>query len=136
MLEGGNAVDAAIATLVCVGVMNPHSSGVGGGFLMTIYDSKTRTARCLNARETAPLAATEDMYGGDPTISAWGPLAVAVPGEVAGSWAAYETYGTLPWARLIKPSADLAEFGMKVTRALALALQSAKPLLAANPSME
>lgn len=69
MKDGGNAMDAAIATLFCIGVVNPQSAGIGGGFLMTIYDSKTGVARCLDARETAPAAATEDMYDGNATLS-------------------------------------------------------------------
>ena len=60
--EGGNAVDAAIAALFCNGVVNPQSAGIGGGFHMTIYDPVTQMAHCLDAREVAPLAATENMF--------------------------------------------------------------------------
>jgi len=80
--DGGNAMDAAIATLFCIGVSNPQSAGIGGGFLMTIYDTKTGKASCLDARETAPGAATEDMFNGNSSLSQKGGLAVAVPGEV------------------------------------------------------
>lgn len=69
MVDGGNAVDAAIATLFCIGVINSQSAGLGGGFFMTIYDAKNRTAHVLDARETAPLAATEDMFKGNATTS-------------------------------------------------------------------
>lgn len=69
LAEGGNAVDAAIATTVCIGAVNPQSAGIGGGFLMTIYDPVRRIARCLDAREVAPIAATEDMFKGNSTIS-------------------------------------------------------------------
>jgi len=72
MKDGGNAMDAAIATLFCIGVVNPQSAGIGGGFLMTIYDSKTGMARCLDARETAPDAATQDMFNGNATLSQTG----------------------------------------------------------------
>ncbi|KAK6053447.1 hypothetical protein COOONC_09051 [Cooperia oncophora] len=67
LIDGGNAVDSMIATLLCIGVVNPQSSGLGGGFLMTLFNAWTSTGRCqtINARETAPLAATEDMYKND-----------------------------------------------------------------------
>lgn len=67
--EGGNAVDAAIAALFCNAVVNPQSAGIGGGFHMTVYDPVTRTAHCLDAREVAPLAATEDMFQSDPSLA-------------------------------------------------------------------
>lgn len=67
--QGGNAVDAAIAALFCNAVVNPQSAGIGGGCHMTIYDPVTRTAKCLDARETAPLAATEDMFEADPSLA-------------------------------------------------------------------
>ena len=62
MKNGGNAVDAAIATLLCNGVVHSHSMGLGGGFFMTIYKKDEGKAYFLNAREVAPLAATEDMF--------------------------------------------------------------------------
>ena len=62
-------MDAAIATVFCVGIANPHSTGIGGGSVMTIYDFKTRSARSLMAREVAPLAATENMFNGNSTLS-------------------------------------------------------------------
>ena len=62
MLEGGNAVDAAVATLFCTGVVNPQIAGIGGGFLMTIYNSTSGSATCLNAREAAPLETNRDMF--------------------------------------------------------------------------
>ena len=72
LLDGGNAVDAAVATMFCIGVVNPQSAGIGGGFLMTIYNSSSSTARCLNAREVAPLAASEDMFQANSTLATIG----------------------------------------------------------------
>ena len=65
-------MDAAIATLFCNGLVSAHSMGVGGGFLMTVYTAEGRKAAALDARETAPGAATPDMYHGDREASAKG----------------------------------------------------------------
>ena len=67
--RGGTAVDAAIATLFCNGVFNPHSMGIGGGVLMTIYRKEQGEVITLNARETAPGASTPNMYAEDPSES-------------------------------------------------------------------
>ena len=69
MVEGGNAVDAAIATLFCIGAVNPQSAGIGGGHFMTIYDPANKTAWSLDAREKAPLAATENMFNGNSSLA-------------------------------------------------------------------
>ena len=74
MEDGGNAVDAAIATAFCVGAINPQSSGIGGGFFMTLYDPVNQTAQCLDAREVAPIAATKNMFRGKPLDSQKGPI--------------------------------------------------------------
>ena len=64
-----------------------------------------------------------------------GALAVAVPGELAGSWAAHYEYGKLPWSRLVLPSADLAENGLAVNKALASALRARADIIISEPSM-
>ena len=67
--RNGTAVDAAIASLICNGVYSSQSMGIGGGFLMTIYTKDSGKIETLNARETAPGAATQDMYHGDAKAS-------------------------------------------------------------------
>ena len=67
--EGGTAVDSAVATLVCNGAVHPHSSGLGGGFVMTVYSKEAATSDILVARERAPLAGTEDMYHGNQSLA-------------------------------------------------------------------
>lgn len=135
MADGGNAVDSAIATLFCIGVVNQQSAGIGGGFLMTIYDSRTGRGRCLNARETAPMAATESMFNGSSRLSQKSGLSVAVPGELAGYWEAHQAYGKLPWSRLVLPAAALAEKGTAVNENMASALVIEEANIKAEPSM-
>ncbi len=86
--RGGNAIDAAVATSLALGVTNASSCGIGGGGFMLIYWKKTGTIYALDYRERAPMAAHADMYvrNGKPDeeLAVSGPLAVAVPGEIAG----------------------------------------------------
>uniref|UniRef100_A0A0P6D9U5 Gamma-glutamyltranspeptidase 1 n=1 Tax=Daphnia magna TaxID=35525 RepID=A0A0P6D9U5_9CRUS len=135
LADGGNAVDAAIATIFCIGAVNPQSAGIGGGFHMTLYDPVKRQARCLDAREVAPLAATEDMFKGNSSISQRGGLAVGVPGELAGYWAAHQQYGKLPWSRLVLPTAELVEKGVPVNSHQANSLQIEQKIVLAEPSL-
>ncbi|KAK3144600.1 hypothetical protein QOZ80_4AG0315200 [Eleusine coracana subsp. coracana] len=106
--EGGTAVDAAVATALCLGVVSPASSGVGGGAFMLVRLADG-TAVAYDSRETAPLAASKDMYGGNATLKARGALSIAVPGEIAGLYEAWKRHGKLPWRRLVLPAAKLAE---------------------------
>lgn len=72
MAKGGNAVDAAIATMICDGALCPQFMGLGGGFLMTIYNATTKKVMSINAREMAPKAATESMFVKEPNLSVYG----------------------------------------------------------------
>ena len=64
--KGGSAVDSAIAAILCVGVINLHSTGIGGGGFMMVYDSHKRSAEMIDFRETAPQRAGVDLFKGDP----------------------------------------------------------------------
>lgn len=136
LLEGGNAMDAAVAALFCIGVVHPQSAGIGGGFLLTVYDSKTGQGRCLNARETAPMHATQSMFQGNASLSQKGALSLGVPGEVAGYWEAHQKYGRLNWSRLVEPSISLAKNGVPVTWHMAAALAQEGPKFKDDPSMK
>jgi len=124
LAEGGSAVDAAVGALVCNGLYNPQSMGLGGGFLMTVYSRGTGLTEVLNARETAPAFANPNMYAADPSLSSKGPLAVAVPGEIAGYWAARKRYGnsSISWERILGPSIRMAREGIPVSNTLADAI--------------
>uniref|UniRef100_H2YEV7 Glutathione hydrolase n=1 Tax=Ciona savignyi TaxID=51511 RepID=H2YEV7_CIOSA len=124
--EGGTAVDSAIAAILCVGLHNSHSCGIGGGFFMTFYNATTGEATFINAREVAPARADKNMFKGNPELSVLGTLAVAVPGEIAGLWEAHQSHGKLPWERLFQPSIDMAENGYFINDALARAIDSSQ----------
>uniref|UniRef100_A0A182RIR1 Gamma-glutamyltransferase n=1 Tax=Anopheles funestus TaxID=62324 RepID=A0A182RIR1_ANOFN len=132
----GTAADAAIATLFCEGVTCPQSMGLGGGFLLTIYDRKNGTIETLNARETAPAASERNMLRvakerGQDTRG----LTVAVPGELKGYWELHQRYGRLEWATLVQPTIELCERGHLVTPYLSRILQRVESQLYAEPSM-
>ncbi|XP_060072722.1 glutathione hydrolase 1 proenzyme-like [Ylistrum balloti] len=107
--KGGSAVDATIATLLCSGLLSPHSMGIGGGNFMVIYDAETKLAHTINARETAPNGLTLELN--TKTGSRRKALSIGVPGEVMGYWEAHKKYGRLPWKDLFLPAIDLAENG-------------------------
>ncbi|VVB03756.1 unnamed protein product [Arabis nemorensis] len=115
--EGGNAIDASVAAALCLGVVSPASSGIGGG-AFTVVKIAGGKEIAYDSRETAPLKATEDMYGGNPDLKRKGALSVGVPGEVAGLFTAWKQHGKLPWKQLVNPAAKLAADGFKISKYL------------------
>ena len=119
---GGNAVDAAVAGALVLAVTYPEAGNLGGGgFMLTYVDG---VAQFLDYRETAPAAATRDMYldaSGEVNegMSLTGHRAVGVPGTVAGLWEAHQRYGKLPWRDVIEPAVQLAQRGFQVPPLLA-----------------
>jgi gamma-glutamyltranspeptidase/glutathione hydrolase len=119
MKQGGNAVDAAIATQFALAVVYPAAGNIGGGGFMVIRQADGSTD-ALDFREKAPLAGGRDMYLDEDKnviqgLSRTGHLAAGVPGSVDGMVRAHEKYGSLPWADLLQPSIDLAANGFELT---------------------
>ena len=130
---GGNAVDAAVATGFALAVSHPIAGNIGGGGFMVIRLADGR-AFALDYRETAPAAATRNMFLNasgriDSTSSRDGHLAAGVPGAVAGMTEALRRFGSLPLAQVIAPAIRLADEGVLVDSALAASLSRSAPLL-------
>src|SRR3954468_22926369 len=119
--QGGNAVDAAVATGFVLAVTYPRAGNIGGGGFMVIYSAERNEAVAIDYRETAPAAATRDMYLGtdgkpDTDKSRNSALGIGVPGTVAGLTLALEKYGSgnFTLAQIIKPAIELARNGFIV----------------------
>jgi gamma-glutamyltranspeptidase/glutathione hydrolase len=123
--KGGNAIDAAIAVGLTLGVVDAHNSGLGGGCFILILRADGKQI-AIDGRETAPAKATRDMYikngKPQPQLSQTGPLASATPGALAAYALALKDHGRLNLANLATPAADLAEKGFPIDRPNATAL--------------
>ncbi|KAF5348631.1 hypothetical protein D9758_006855 [Tetrapyrgos nigripes] len=113
MKEGGNAMDAAIASTLCIGVVNMFSSGIGGGGFLTVRvppsgPGMSSEVFTIDFRETAPALSSEKMFPPGSNLSQIGGLSVAVPSELRGLEEAHRRWGSLPWKRLVQPSVDLS----------------------------
>lgn len=124
--QGGNAIDAAVATELALLIAFPEAGNIGGGgFLM--YRDSTGKVFALDFREKAPQAATTDMFLDEaenvvPGKSINGHLAAGVPGTVDGLWTAHQRFGKLPWKQVVQPAIDLARNGIELTRRAAVNL--------------
>jgi gamma-glutamyltranspeptidase/glutathione hydrolase len=131
---GGSAVDAAIAVQFVLGLVEPQSSGIGGGLFLLYWDEGQRTVRSYDGRETAPAAAKPVRFT-DPLgrpmeryeAIASG-LAVGTPGALRALELAHRRYGKLAWARLFQPAIRLAQDGFPMPRRLNLLLASERYL--------
>ena len=127
---GGNAVDAAVATGLALGVIEPWMSGIGGCGYMMVFDAESQRCHAVDFHTAAPAALdpadypveedarTDDDLFGWPRVledrNVQGPLSIAVPTQAAGLSAALERFGTMPWSEVIGPAIAMARRGLKV----------------------
>lgn len=124
--DGGNAVDAAVATAFALAVTHPEAGNLGGGGFLVSYQPTERRATTFEFRESAPLAANETMYldeRGKPAPGhRAGARAAGVPGTVRGLGLAHQSLGRLRWPQLIEPAIRLARDGFRVSNSLAISM--------------
>jgi gamma-glutamyltranspeptidase/glutathione hydrolase len=120
--EGGNAVDAAVATAFALAVTFPAAGNIGGGGFMVVYPGGKAEPVVIDYRETAPAAATKTMFSADDGL--YGYKVVGVPGTVRGLALAHQRFGKLPWKDVVRPAIRLAEEGFLMDQTLASSLNA------------
>ena len=118
--QGGNAFDAAVAVSATLAVVEPYSSGIGGGGFWLLHRASDNKTVMIDGRETAPASAHRDMYLDEmgqvvSDLSLTGPLAAGIPGEPAALVHISKQFGQLPLAKSLQPAIDAAHKGFKVT---------------------
>ena len=117
--DGGNVVDAAIATSLALGVAEPYGSGLGGKLIMLYRDAATGDVHSIVALCTSPGALDENEFVSLPSNQRkYGYRSVGVPGLLAGLYEAHECWGSKPWQDLVEPAAELAERGVKINHTM------------------
>lgn len=139
LAEGGNAVDSAVAIGFALAVTLPRAGNLGGSGYMLIHNAATDETIALDFRSTSPASTRlEDFLDADGKILwddlTFGPRAAAVPGTVAGLYAAWQRFGSLPWSALVQPAVELASEGFMVSSDLAYVLGQAMSTMRAYPS--
>jgi gamma-glutamyltranspeptidase / glutathione hydrolase len=135
--RGGNAVDAAVAAAFALAVVEPQSSGLGGGGFALVYTAKDRKVHVLDFREVAPAAARPDMYLRDgqarQDLANAGPLAVAVPGAVRGYVELLKRFGKRSLREAVAPAIAIARGGFQVSATFTRLSDARRDCLAADP---
>src|SRR5688500_5440222 len=139
LAQGGNAVDAAVATAFALAVVHPAAGNLGGGGFMVVRPANGTGATTFDYREKAPLKSTPTMYLDSAgniarlpdstgrltmTLTSRGYLAPGVPGTVKGLALAHQRFGKLKWKTVVAPAADLAEKGFVLSAPLASSINS------------
>jgi gamma-glutamyltranspeptidase/glutathione hydrolase len=126
--QGGNAIDAAAAVQFALNVLEPQSSGVGGGGFMMIHLAKHDTTFVIDCRESAPAAATPDMFASQPSFSvrSTSGYAVGIPGTLLCVTTALDNWGTFALSDVLQPAIDMAENGIRISSRLADSILSSR----------
>ncbi|XP_020033368.1 glutathione hydrolase 7 isoform X2 [Castor canadensis] len=130
----GSSVDAAVAAALCLGIVAPHSSGMGGGGVMLVHDIRRNESHLIDFRESAPGALREEAL--QRSWETKPGLLVGVPGMVKGLHEAHQLYGRLPWSQVLAFAAAVAQDGFNVTHDLARALAEQLPPNASEHFLE
>lgn len=138
--RGGNAVDAAIAVQLTLGLVEPNASGIGGGGFLAYYDAKSKQIRTYDGRETAPAAAKPDRFldkDGKPLPfydAVIGGKSVGVPGTLRMLEMVHKAHGKLPWRDLFQPAIRLSRKGFPIGSRLHLLLTKEQYLQRQEPA--
>lgn len=137
MAEGGGAIDAAVATAFALAVTHPAAGNIGGGGFL-VYRPATGEPTAYDFREMAPAGASATMFlkdgSYDSELHHRSPLAIGLPGTVAGLHLAWKEQGRLPWRRLVEPAIKLAAEGFTVTDGLSRSLKNVLPSMEKYPA--
>jgi gamma-glutamyltranspeptidase/glutathione hydrolase len=125
---GGNAFDAAAAVQFALNVVEPQSSGVGGGGFMMIHLAKEKSTFVIDCRESAPAAATPDMFASQPSfaVRSTSGYAVGLPGTLLCVTTALDNWGTFELSEVLQPAIDMADKGIRVCSRLADSILSSR----------
>ena len=129
---GGNAIDAAVAISLTLGVVEPGMSGLGGDGFYQVYTAREAASRCYNATGAAPLSATPERFRA-AGIAVRGPLSVSTPGLPGGLGAMHAAHGRLRWRQLCGPAIEHARDGFAVSHHYRIFANDVRAVLAADP---
>lgn len=138
--QGGNAIDAMVAVQLMLGLVEPQSSGIGGGAFLVYWDNDKQKLTTFDGRETAPLAATPQLFQDDKGQplqfydAVVGGRSVGTPGTVKLLWDTHQQYGQLEWKKIIQPVIKLAEQGFNVSPRLASLIENDAERLSRFPA--
>lgn len=119
--DGGNAIDAAIATNAALGLMEPTGNGIGGDLYAIVWDAESQQLYGLNASGRSPKSLTREWFieNGYTSIPPYGPLPVSVPGTVDGWFELHDRFGSVPMTDILQPTIDYARNGHPVSELIA-----------------
>ncbi len=140
LARGGNAVDAMVAVQLMLGLVEPQSSGIGGGSFLVYWDANKQRLTTYDGRETAPSAANGDLFldeKGKPLKfydAVVGGRSVGTPGTVKLLWDVHQKYGALDWDEVVLPIAQKAEQGFTISERLSMLIENDVDFLARHPT--